>query len=189
MSKLVSPINGIVDAVEIKTGQITSPGFSGIRVVNSSNLKVIGEVSESYSAVVQKGDKVKIYFPDLEKEIESNVTFTSKVINPQSRTFTVESKLGNDPLYKPNMIAVIRIADYEKSDAILVDVNMIQRSSDGEYVYVAADENGKKVAKRQVVTVGEIYGGKAEITSGLKPGDRVINTGYQDLIAGQVIEF
>src|ERR1051325_6540505 len=44
MSKIISPINGIVDAIDIKLGQATMPGMPAIRVVNMSSLEVKGEV-------------------------------------------------------------------------------------------------------------------------------------------------
>ena len=189
LTKLVSPINGVVDAVDIKNGQVASPGYAGIRVVNFSNLKAKGEVSETYSALVHEGDKVKIFFPDLNKEIDSRISYASKVINPQSRTFTVESKLTGQYEFKPNMIALLKILDYEKKDAFVLPINLIQKSGDGNFIYAASDENGRKVAKRQTVTIGKIYNGQAEITSGLNTGDKVITVGYQDLVGGQAIQF
>ena len=39
MSKIISPINGTIDAVDIKLGQMVSPGMPSIRVINFSNLK------------------------------------------------------------------------------------------------------------------------------------------------------
>ncbi len=189
LTKLISPINGVVDAVDIKTGQVGAPGVAGIRVVNFSNLKVKGEVSETYSDLVHEGDKVKLFFPDLNKEIDSKISYASKVINPQSRSFTVESKLSGDNIFKPNMISIMKILDYENKNAFVLDVNLIQKSGDGSFVYVASDENGKKIAKRQAVTVGKIYAGNVEITSGLTAGEKIITVGYQDIIAGQAIQY
>lgn len=188
LSKLVSPISGIVDAVDIKVGQMASPGYNGIRVVNTAQLKVKGEVSESYVALVQTGDNVKLFFPDINKEMDSKVSFVSKVVNPQTRSFTTEAKISNDGVLKPNMVAVMKIADYENAKAIVVDVNMVQKSSDAQYVYVASQQGDKMVAERKTVTVGKIYNGKAEITSGLSEGDKVITSGYQDIVNGELIE-
>ncbi|MBC8173937.1 MAG: efflux RND transporter periplasmic adaptor subunit, partial [Chitinophagales bacterium] len=123
LSNMVSPISGIVDAVEIKEGQVASPGFAGIRVVNMSSLKAKGEVSESHSAIVSTGDNTKIIIPDLNKEVDAKITFVSKVINTQSRTITAEAKLASDPILKPNMIIVMKIADYEAKEAIVIDLN------------------------------------------------------------------
>lgn len=186
-TKMKSPISGVVDAVDIKVGQIGAPGYAGVRVVNTSSLKVKGEVSESYAAFVKAGDKTKLSFPDLKKEIESKITFVSKVINPMSRTFTAESKIASDGIYKPNMIAVMRIADYENAKAIVVDVNLVQKSNNGSYIYVAKDEGGNMIASRREITVGKIYNGSAEILSGLTVGDKIITVGYQDISEGQKI--
>ncbi|MBK9731519.1 MAG: efflux RND transporter periplasmic adaptor subunit [Chitinophagaceae bacterium] len=189
LTKLVSPINGVVDNVDIKAGQVAAPGYAGIRVVNFSNLKVIGEVSESYSSMIHQGDKVKILFPDLNLELDSKISYAAKVINSQSRTFTVESKLPAKEAYKPNMVALLKILDYENKTAFSVPVNLIQNSEEGSYVYVAAEENGRQIAKRKTVTVGRIYNGQAEITGGISAGEKVITVGYQDIIAGQAIKF
>jgi RND family efflux transporter MFP subunit len=189
MSKLTSPISGLIDNVDLKAGQIGSPGFQGIRVVNMNSLKAKGEVSESHSNVVSQGDNAKIIITDLGKEIDTKVSFAARVINPQSRTFTVEARINGENDLKPNMIAVIKIADYEVKDAIVVDLNMIQRSTDASFLYVAAEKNGKQIAQRRQVVVGKSYDGHAEITSGIQKGDRVITSGYQNLIDGQEIKF
>ena len=52
---------------------------------------------------------------------------------------------------------------------------------------VAVKENGKMIAKKKIVTVGEFYGDKMEIKSGLQTGDMVITEGYQSLYDGQLI--
>lgn len=187
MSRLTSPINGVVDEVDIKVGQIASPGMMGIRVVNMSSLKVIGEVSEAHSASVQTGNKVLIYFPDLQREVESKISFTSRVINQNSRTFTTEAKISSDGIYKPNMIAILKIADYTSQDAIIVDINLVQQSSDASYIFVAEQQGDAWTAQRRSVTTGKVYNGKIEITSGLQAGDKIITQGYQELVNGQPI--
>lgn len=54
MTKIISPINGIVDAVDVKLGQAIAPGFPAIRVINMSSLRVKAEVAESYAARIKK---------------------------------------------------------------------------------------------------------------------------------------
>ncbi|MBK7665875.1 MAG: HlyD family efflux transporter periplasmic adaptor subunit [Sphingobacteriaceae bacterium] len=52
--KIKSPINGIVDGIDIKIGQSVMPGMPAIRVVNLNKLKAKAEISESYAS---KGEK------------------------------------------------------------------------------------------------------------------------------------
>jgi RND family efflux transporter MFP subunit len=53
MSKIISPINGTVDNVNLKIGQAVAPGMPAIGVINFSNLKVKADVAESYTSRVK----------------------------------------------------------------------------------------------------------------------------------------
>jgi membrane fusion protein (multidrug efflux system) len=189
LSRITAPFSGVVDEVNLKVGQMASPGYNGIRVVNMGSLKVKGEVSEAYSSSIRTGNPAKIYFPDLQKEVDSKISFVSKVINPQSRTFSTESKLAFDNAYKPNMIAIIKIADYENKSAIVIPVNMIQQAQDSRFVFVATEKGGKKIAERRTIELGRTYNGMAEIKSGLAVNDLLITSGFQELIEGQSIQY
>lgn len=190
MYRIKSPINGTVDAVDIKTGQVVAPGIPSIRVVNLSQLKVKAEVSETYSTRVKQNDNVIVSFPDIKKEINTKLNYAGKSINPINRTFEIEAKL--DPKkadVRPNMIAVVKIADYSNKSAYVVPINVVQSGNEGSYIYVAEGEKENAVAKKRVVETGMSYNGNIEIKSGIAQGDRLITTGYQDLIEGQRISF
>jgi membrane fusion protein, multidrug efflux system len=120
------------------------------------------------------------------------VTFASKFINPTNRTFAVEVELPSeeDVVYRANMIAVIRIKDYENNATISIPQNYIQASKDeGQYVFLAKVENGQKMARKAYIKPGVTYNGLTEVTSGLKEGDEIITAGYKDLYDGQVIDY
>jgi RND family efflux transporter MFP subunit len=190
MTKIKSPIEGTVEELPIKVGQFVSPGMSACRIVNFSHIKVTGEIAEAYSAKVNKGDSVIIFFPDMNREVKSKLTFSSKFINTANRTFQIECRFDpGDIEYRANMIAVIRILDYKAAESFVVPINVLQKSLSENYVFVAREEGGKKVARKQTITAGMNYNGLVEITSGLKEGDKVITTGYQDLNDGQPINY
>ena len=182
--RIVSPISGVVDQMDLKLGQIASPGQSGIRIVNADVLKVKADVPESYSSTVNQGDSVKILFPDVADSITTRVTFAAKVIDPTSRSFAIEVKLPHNSEYRPNMTAVLKIADYSKKNTIVIPVNAIQKSDEGDYVYVSV--NG--YAKRKPITEGATSGGLTEIKSGLSAGDQVITEGASELGDGDKVK-
>jgi len=99
MSKIISPINGVVDAVDIKLGQSTMPGLPAVRVVNMKSLKVKGEVGESYLAKVKTGNDVIIIFPDMMDTIRTKISYAAKVISPLNRTFTATVNLDGKKEY------------------------------------------------------------------------------------------
>ncbi len=190
MMRIKSPINGTVDEVDIKVGQAVQPGSQAIRVVNLSNLKVKAEVAESYIAKVKQGNEVMMVFPDLDKEIKTKLNYAGKVIDPVNRTFHVEVNVNDKTIdLHPNMVAVLKIADYQSPKAFSVPVNLVQNSGESSYIFVAEGNKDKAIAKRRTVTVGRNYNGNVEILSGLNEGDNIITTGYQDLVDGQPVKY
>jgi membrane fusion protein (multidrug efflux system) len=178
--RIVSPISGTIDQMDLKLGQIASPGATGIRIVNTDVLKVKADVPESYSADVNQGDNVKVVVPDANDSLMLKVTFASKVIDPGSRSFGIEIKLPNNKEFRPNMTATIHVADYSKKNSIAVPLNAIQHSDTTAFVFV--NQNG--FAKKQVVKIGATYGGKSEILSGLKGGEQIVTEGASDVEDG-----
>jgi RND family efflux transporter MFP subunit len=194
MYNIKAPITGTLESVDAKIGQAVAPGLPLFRVMNLSNIKIKADVAESYSKKVKAGDKIKIFFPDLQTEIDANISFASKYIDPLNRTFRVETKLPHVDNLKPNMIAKLKIIDYENANTISVSSNCIQTTESGSYVVIAKAQSNAKgdataffVAERRTVTAGKSSDGNTEILTGLNEGDLVITTGYQELNNGQAI--
>ncbi len=192
MNTIKSPINGTVEEINIKVGQLSSPQspIPAFRVVNFNTVKVKAEVAEGYSKKVAIGDNVKIIFPDLEREVDAKISAVSRYINTVNRTFMVEVKI--DPKkdgFKANMIAILKITDYKSDSAISIPVKYIQSGLDGDYVFIVQTKNNRHYASRAIIKQGLSYNGIVEITEGLKSGDQIITAGYLDLEEGEEIKF
>jgi len=190
MSVISSPINGVVDDVTAKVGQMSAPGYPAFTVVNLSTLKVKGEVPESYAPKVKTGSEVTLFFPDINKEVKAKVSYSAKVINELSRTFNVEVNIASDNNeYNPNMIALLKVVDYKADSAIVVPTDVVQRTESSAFVLVSVKEKGANVVKKRIVEVGSSYNGRTEILKGLAAGDVVITKGYQNVNEGDAIQF
>ena len=185
-TSVYSDVSGVAEDVNIRVGEIFA-GPGQIKIVNTSNLKVTTEVPENYIDRVNNGTRLKVTLPDINKTIEAKISVSGKIINPISRSFFIEARMPNDKDFRPNQIAMVQIQDYTINNAITVPVNTLQNDEKGKYVMVAVKENGKLIAKKKVVIVGEFYGDKLEVKSGLQAGDMVITEGYQSLYDGQII--
>ncbi|MFN8276459.1 MAG: efflux RND transporter periplasmic adaptor subunit [Chitinophagales bacterium] len=189
MTKAKSPISGVVDEVRVKLGDMAAPSamMPGIRVVNSSRLVIKAKLSDSEIGKLKQGDKVEVYFPDIDKHITSTVSYVGQVIDRQTRTFNVEVRLDNaNADYKANMLAQLYINDEAIPNALVVPTNVIQKTDDNrEYLLVA---EGDRVTKRFVVS-GDSYNGNTVIKDGLKAGDKVITFGFSEVVDGQRISF
>jgi RND family efflux transporter MFP subunit len=187
---VVAPFAGSVDEVLPKLGEITAPGSPVVRLTSGSGGKILADVSEAYGNSIKAGDNAIVTIPDLGgEEIPATVRVVSRSINATSRTFTVELRLKGSKAadLRPNMVATVRIQNYDRQNATVIPVDLVQKDEQNSYVYVVGQEGGKAVAKKRVIQTGNAYNGKIEVTSGLKTGDQVISAGYQNLNEGQVV--
>jgi RND family efflux transporter MFP subunit len=181
--RVVSPINGTVDAVNLKVGEAAAPGMTGIRVVSFDKLKAEASLGENYLGKVKQGDRVLLVLPDLNDSLKATLTYVSQAVDPVSRAFTVQVRLANNSRLHPNMSCKMKILNYENPHALVVPVSVIQHTSEGPMLYVA---DGSK-AKSVFVKIGRNANGLVEVLSGLKPGDKVITRGYEELDNGKQI--
>lgn len=190
-----APISGIVDEFTPKVGEAVSPAspLPVARIVNLSGKKVVAEISEVYAAKVNKGDKAIVYLPDLKVELPATVRVVSQSINATSRSFSIELNLAdknnNAVTLRPNMIAVVKIKDYEKEGATVVPVNLVQKDETASFVFIAEGNGKEAVVRKKPVTTGLTYNGQVEVLSGLALNDKVISKGYQSLNEGQPVSF
>lgn len=184
--------NGVADIVNVKVGELfTGMSVTGpqIQIVGSNNLAVNVEIPENYADDVKTGAKVKLDIPALGKTIDSHIIRMTNSINAASRGFTAECHIPAGMGIKPNMAVAVRILSHANSKAIVVPVNIVQSDEKGKYVYVLkAEGDNKAVAHKKNVTLGQLYGEKIEILSGLGAGDEIIVQGYQNLYEGQRIQ-
>jgi RND family efflux transporter MFP subunit len=184
MYTIKSPINGTIDQMELRLGQVAQPGAAGIRIVNADILKVKADVPESAAGNVNQGDNVKVLIPDANDSLIAKVTFAAKVIDPTSRSFAIEVRLPSRANLRPNMTATLKVASYTKNNSLVIPLNAIQKSEQGDYVFVA--HNG--VAKKKVIKEGATYGGQTEVLSGIAAGDKLITAGATDVEDGDRVK-
>lgn len=184
MTKIISPIDGTIDAVDIKAGSAVAPGMPAIRVVNMSKLKIKADVAEKFAPLIKKGNEVRVLIPDMNDSIDTKISYAAKTINTLNRTFTVEVKLDGNKDYHPNMFAKLMITTYSSASAVVqLPVKLIQRDGTNSYVMI---KNGNKAEKR-ILKIGQSYNGVTEILDGVKTGDEIISNGFLGLQDGTAI--
>lgn len=186
MTNVMAEVNGVVDDVMVKVGEIFQGGPQ-IRIVNTSSLKVVTDVPENYLAKVNRGSKIEVNVPDIAKTYNSNISFIGASINPATRGFSTEAKLPADNALKPNQIALVRILDYAAPNAVVAPINVVQTDEKGKYVFVVSQEGKQMVARKKPVVIGQVQGNSVEIKAGLAAGDQLITEGYQGLYDGQKV--
>ena len=189
-SNVYAPISGVVEAVVLKAGEVASPGYPIVQLLNTNKLKVVADLSENFLLSVRRGETVEINFPALQKTMKGRIGLVGKTIDPSNRTFKVEVDVQNrDGLLKPNLLAEMKINNLTIKDAIVVPVNLVQQEVGGKsFIMVKGNKDGKDIAVKKYIETGENSDTHIVATSGLDGSEIIIVDGNKNVSDGELIE-
>jgi len=176
---IVSPISGVVTARNVNPGQVVDQSQEtpwNMMTISSTNMVwVEGDIYEQDLASVAEGQPVAIRVDALpDRTFSGRVRHIAPALDPKTRAVKVRVEIANpNGLLKDGMFAEMTVVTGHTQAAPVVPLAAVQHDADSDYVYVASD--GKYT--RRDVTVGAQKGGESIITSGLRPGERVVTQG------------
>lgn len=185
-TRIVSPIDGVLDETMVDEGELAPPGVPVARVVNNSRMKILADVPERYSNSITRGMKIRAQFDALSgATIEGTVSFVGSTISASNRTLSIEMIVPNPGArLKPEMIARLDILREVKENAVMISQDIVQLvDRDRMIVYVAVQDT----ARERDLTLGSRERNLVQVLAGLNLGDRLITVGYQKLVDGQPI--
>lgn len=180
-----APFAGRVDEISAKVGEIASPGMPLVRLLNPDDVYIKADISESFVGKFSSGEDVSIYFPVQEQTLISEITSVGQVINNENRTFSVEIKMPKaDFVVRPNQVAVLKLTDYRKENALVVPTRLIQKDDEGMFLYTVEKEGDVLTATKARIETGLSFGAETEVVKGLQGNERIIEKGYRDVAEG-----
>jgi len=183
-----APINGVVDEIIQRQGEMAGPQLPFARLVNIDQVYINADVSEIYLQQVKAGDNVKVEFPVINKNIDAKIFRASSVIDPGSRTFRLRIDLNNKQNdIKPNMLAILKLRTFAAENAIIVPSILVKKDFSGEFIFVAEEVEGQLRAKKRYITSGIKDNNNTLVTEGINVGDKVITKGYAQVVDGSAI--
>ena len=181
---VLSPCDGTVAARLREPGEMVGPGVPVVKVVGTERLKALAFLpARHYAEVVPGETELSIRTGDAEP-VAAKVAAKSPAIDPKLRVFEIKALVPGSGNAAPGAMADFRIV-FERREGLSVPQEAVLSRAAGTVVFVAqADGTAKEVP----VEVGLRDGGRAEILSGLAPGDPVVVQGQTQLYDGRKIE-
>ncbi len=117
---------------------------------------------------------------------QGTINFLDNQVNPKTGTLRVRGVFPNkDQSLSPGYFARVRLPIGPPHRALLVSDRALDNDQGQKVLYVVNDRN--EVVSRPV-RLGALHDGLREITDGLKPGERVIVNGLQQVRPGATVE-
>jgi RND family efflux transporter MFP subunit len=185
-----APFSGVIDEVITEKGQVVGPGQQLMRIVNLSDMYVSANIPESFIGKIKVGAIVDVQVKSIGKTYQGRVRQVGNYINPNNRNFSIEVAVPNkDNLLRPNQVAVLKIEDYKKPNAILVPESIVTENAAGEKILYTVDVASKEPkAVKKTITIGLTSGSNVEVKSGLNKGETIIIEGARSVQNGDQVE-
>ena len=193
--KLVrAPFDGELGVRHVEVGQFLTAGTQIVTLTDLSQLYANFTVTEKDSAALKVGQTVRIAvdaYPG--RTFEGKITAIEPQIATDTRNIRVQATLDNpERILKPGMFATTTVVLPDKPPVVTVPETAVDYTLYGDSVFLItekkeADGKTSLSAVRTFVRTGNRVDGRAEILSGLKPGDRVVAVGQLKLQSGAAV--
>ncbi len=173
-----APFSGRVGISDIAPGALISPGTAIVSLDDVSVIRVDFSVPDRYLPILREGLAITAKPDALPGEM-----FTGRIaqidtrIDPATHALKARAEFPNgDGRLKPGMLIKVGI-DQGQHQSIAVPEAAVQFEGNQASVFLIAKGPKGQVARRTAVQTGVTADGFIEITSGLKPGDKLVGDG------------
>jgi RND family efflux transporter MFP subunit len=191
---LRAPIDGQLLQRSIEVGVLLSPGKPAFILADTSVVKAQFGVPDLDVQVLKAGSSLTVELEALPgKEFVGQITSISPSADSKTRLFEVEVSIANSQhLLKVGMIASLTLASAQKNESVaVVPLSAILRSKeepDQYAVFVVEAQGPKLFVRSRRITLGEAFGNRVAVKSGLNAGDRVITSGGSRLVDNETVQ-
>jgi cobalt-zinc-cadmium efflux system membrane fusion protein len=172
-----APIAGLVVEQDVSAGQLIQPGTTQCFMISDvSTVWVLVNVYQKDLPYVRVGAQVTIQTDTYPEAFHGRIAYVAASLDPSTRTLQARIETNNlGEKLKKDMYVVATVSAGTIPNAIaLPDAAVLRDTENQPFVYAAASANQ---FGRRSVTLGDSLNGQTQITSGLKPGDRVVGNG------------
>ena len=178
-TQLISPFDGIINAVYVEVGDYVSPGQTALEIIQLNQLDLNLEINGATASKLELGQKIIV---KTEKDNrEGKVISISLDPNSQTNTHTLKIRLESNELFSGQLaIANLPGKFYEKANVI--PISSILHENNLSYVFEVVDN---QVVKKQIRLIDRFN--NFQIVEGVQSGVKIVSKDVSSLTDGQVI--
>ncbi len=179
MYTLTAPIDGVIEAVNVKEHDFASPQSPAFVISNKNTMTVTFGVSEGIRSTLRVGQKIQVDRNG--KLYDATITEIGSMVDQNTGLFMIKSCVStpDDSLLTGSSVKVTA-ETYSQTDALLIPYDAVYYDDSQPYVYVA--ENG--MARRRDVETGIFDMDTITVLSGLSTEETLITSWSANLREG-----
>jgi HlyD family secretion protein len=180
-----APVGGLLSSIEAEVGSSIVAGQNIGQIDDLNGFKMRAGVDEHYISRIFVGLKATMEFNNQNYELVISKVYPEVKAGRFEVDMTFAAKTPDG--IRRGQSASIRMELGKSAKAILIPVGGFFSETGGNWVYVM-DATGKKAVKRNI-TLGRRNPEFFEVLDGLKPGEKVITSSYENYGKNEVLQF
>jgi HlyD family secretion protein len=180
-----APVGGLLSSIETEVGSSISQGQNLGQIDDLNGFKMRAGVDEHYISRIFVGLKGNMEFNNQNYEMVISKVYPEVRSGRFEVDMTFVAKIPDG--IKRGQSASIRMELGKSSQAILIPVGGFFSETGGNWIYVV-EGSGRRAVKRNI-TLGRRNPEFFEVIDGLKAGEKVITSSYENYGKNEVLEF
>ena len=182
-----APYSGVITSRFVEVGDLANPGMPLLSMESKSQWKVIARIPEADIAKVNLNDKVKVHFKAAKKNFEGQIIeinpSTTNTGNQYEAKILITVPEGCTAKLYSGMYADVHF-EYGTQELILVPESALVNRGQLIGLYAVGQNNN---ALLRWVKTGKSFGEKIEILSGLRAGEKYVQSSGSKLFNGAIV--
>ena len=180
-----APVGGLLSSIEAEVGSSIVAGQNIGQIDDLNGFKMRAGVDEHYISRIFVGLKATMEFSNQNYELVISKVYPEVKAGRFEVDMTFAAKTPDG--IRRGQSASIRMELGKSAKAILIPVGGFFSETGGNWVYVM-DASGKKAVKRNI-TLGRRNPEYFEVLDGVKPGEKVITSSYENYGKNEILQF
>ncbi len=183
---ITAPFDGVVTERLVHPGALVGAGDQPLLTIQQvSRLRLVVSVPEEYSGGAAQGAAVPFHIPaHPERTYSGTVARIAHALDPKTRTMPVELDVDNrDGSLAPGMYPTVKWPVRSAQPGLFVPRTSVVTTTERTFVIRAHDGRAEWVDVKK----GPIEGDLMQVAGGLRPGDKVVRRGTDELHEGAAI--
>ena len=188
--QVVAPFDGTVTARETDIGALINAGSAGnaqlFSVADTHKVRIYVKVPQRLTGNIHPGLTAELRLPQYPgKVFTAKATTTTRSVNTSSRTLLVELQADNpDGLLQPGTYVEAQLNLPSDPNTMLIPSSAILFRQHGLEAAVVGDDDKITLKK---ISLGRNLGVQVEVTEGLMPSDRIVDSPPDSLGSGDIV--
>lgn len=182
-SSITAPFSGLITEKKIEEGSLAAPGTPLLVLEDTSSYRVDVYLDERLGQKVKVGIPVPVVLTAEGRQITGKLGEIVHTVDPATRTFLAKVFVA-DPSLRSGLFVRVLIPEGKK-EALLAPRSAVVEKGQLTGLYVVDD---KGIMTYRIVKLGQAYGDRIEILSGLRPNERIAVAGLEKAIDGGVVK-